>query len=558
MQATISPQEFTDWFGSSQAVDALGQPLMLYHGTNAQFEQFNTSYIGQSQEGKLFAGSGFYFSDNKVDARAYGANVLSVHLRMQKTLDLRDKVEFLKAFADLIPRNQVKTLAQLAREYSEAKAALQIDDVMVKEEPHRPGFYDVQWKIAGEWQSSWPRTPSSLELSDDMTGRRYAERHALPPDPGQFLNTAAFSYADITKAILDNGYDGAINDASFGTCGDEYVVFSADQIMIIPVALKAAEQSLKQETPEEVLPKFSPKMVDEYGTGLRYDDGRVTGAIDVFDAQGTKGITIHEWSSRYPGHGHTKAALQWFREQGYERIVANGVGTLDLFDGASTGDVATAYWAHMHNSGLVDFLFDDEGNPLVVAPDETVTHQDVYLDGSAQAVNAQHGADSPLAQFGVTELHEQLVDVSRKLTWPSTDDRQYLKELHETKFELLLEMVSRQPESRPVEEVLALGRMAKLSSLKGKAGVSYTFYCLAQQAIDEAGGDLFKVDWTQVEDSTIQTSIGKNNQRPNQVHEALSQISPGAVSASRQEAILQASLATFEHTRNPEGKVSTN
>jgi hypothetical protein len=37
---TQSP-EFQNWFGKSQAVDAQGKPLVLYHGTTQQFTRFN-------------------------------------------------------------------------------------------------------------------------------------------------------------------------------------------------------------------------------------------------------------------------------------------------------------------------------------------------------------------------------------------------------------------------------------------------------------------------------------------------------------------------------------
>jgi hypothetical protein len=103
-------------------------------------------------------------------------------------------------------------------------------------------------------------------------------------------------------------------------------------------------------------PPFTPQLFDRPGEGLFYENGRVLGAVDLFAG----GVVISEWSSLYPGKGHTKQALQWLREQGFTTIVANGVGTID--DGI--GDSATAYWERMLEHGLVDVLLDDHGTDI--------------------------------------------------------------------------------------------------------------------------------------------------------------------------------------------------
>ncbi|HIH2751013.1 TPA: hypothetical protein ACYLN4_006839 [Burkholderia lata] len=138
------------------------------------------------------------------------------------------------------------------------------------------------------------------------------------------------------------------------------------------------EADLSKLDPEDI-PAFSPRL--EAGEGgslfegreLFYRDGRILGAVDTGIAEGTKLITISEWSSFFPNRGHTKAALQWLRDQGYSIITANGVGTLDDIDGKLVGDISTAYWAKMHQAGLVDVLIDDDGNALAVDSDGSVS-----------------------------------------------------------------------------------------------------------------------------------------------------------------------------------------
>lgn len=106
------------------------------------------------------------------------------------------------------------------------------------------------------------------------------------------------------------------------------------------------------------VPHFSPRIAEKEKAGLCYEDGRVFGAVNVFETpDGKKGIVIHEWSSDFTGQGHTTEALLWLRRQGYVQITANSVGMIE----GGIGDISTCYWLHMHAKGLVDTLLDDEG-----------------------------------------------------------------------------------------------------------------------------------------------------------------------------------------------------
>lgn len=69
--------EFKKWFGDSKVVDANGKPLVVYHGTDADFTQFDASYDG-------YFGSGIYLTGNMKDAEQYGDNTMSLYAKIEK------------------------------------------------------------------------------------------------------------------------------------------------------------------------------------------------------------------------------------------------------------------------------------------------------------------------------------------------------------------------------------------------------------------------------------------------------------------------------------------
>lgn len=67
---------FWKWFGNSVLVKN-GKPLIVYHGTNTKFTQFD---INKMRSGWL--GKGFYFTENEIEAGDYGSIVLPVYLKL--------------------------------------------------------------------------------------------------------------------------------------------------------------------------------------------------------------------------------------------------------------------------------------------------------------------------------------------------------------------------------------------------------------------------------------------------------------------------------------------
>jgi hypothetical protein len=86
---------FKQWFGdwenspetSSKVIDENGEPLIVYHGTNSEFNIFDTN---SNKKGSDF-GSGAYFGNKKTISEMYGERIIGVFLNLRKPLILKDR-----------------------------------------------------------------------------------------------------------------------------------------------------------------------------------------------------------------------------------------------------------------------------------------------------------------------------------------------------------------------------------------------------------------------------------------------------------------------------------
>jgi Large polyvalent protein associated domain 39/ADP-Ribosyltransferase in polyvalent proteins len=77
-------EAFRKWFGDSKVVDAQGKPLVVYHGTAADFSAFNKDQGGRAQ----YFGDGIYLTSDKNQASMYagrgeGSNVMPVYAALK-------------------------------------------------------------------------------------------------------------------------------------------------------------------------------------------------------------------------------------------------------------------------------------------------------------------------------------------------------------------------------------------------------------------------------------------------------------------------------------------
>lgn len=96
-------RNFWDWFGDSKVVDDQGRPLVVYHGTSADFSVFETGKLSSTRGSDKF--DLFYFTTSKSAASLYaensakrdgGDNVIPAYLKLENPLivtnqdDVRD------------------------------------------------------------------------------------------------------------------------------------------------------------------------------------------------------------------------------------------------------------------------------------------------------------------------------------------------------------------------------------------------------------------------------------------------------------------------------------
>ncbi|MDQ3125715.1 MAG: hypothetical protein M3Q74_08945, partial [Pseudomonadota bacterium] len=92
----IQSPEFKTFFGESKAVDKTGTPLMVYHGTQGDFDTFDRNRGGEASR-SVAGNRGFFFTNNPDVASRYatelgrdteGANIMPAFLSLQNPFEL--------------------------------------------------------------------------------------------------------------------------------------------------------------------------------------------------------------------------------------------------------------------------------------------------------------------------------------------------------------------------------------------------------------------------------------------------------------------------------------
>jgi len=99
-------ENFWKWFGESKTVDEQGRPIVFFHGSYEEFDEFqlpwerddeDSEYVDDGYQGGNL-GIGFYFTKNKEYASRFG-KIAKYYLRISNLYDLTDEsnVESLNA-----------------------------------------------------------------------------------------------------------------------------------------------------------------------------------------------------------------------------------------------------------------------------------------------------------------------------------------------------------------------------------------------------------------------------------------------------------------------------
>lgn len=238
----VQTPAFKRWFGNSKIVDAAGNPLVVYHGTNATFDAFDANAPRANDMG--FFGKGFYFATSAGEANYYGSKVGAYYLKIERPLDLSNEtgdLTFPGHFRAWYPK--LKKLGLTTPEVDALyKADAELMDFARKNAvvmPYEPGGFTakVEHPVLGTvWASSnylgkgAETTAKAIEqVHYDMVRETRWHREQFPDmtyytSLSDYVRTELPGGAEaLSKAAKAMGHDGILY-------GDELVAFEPTQI----------------------------------------------------------------------------------------------------------------------------------------------------------------------------------------------------------------------------------------------------------------------------------------------------------------------------------------
>lgn len=249
----LSPEEqkadnFAKWFEGSQIVDEAGKPLVVYHGTNADFDAFDPQMIGKATDNGFY-GKGFYFTRNKGEASSYGNKVLPSYLKSKNMFDIRGvdggyysglKDNMFEKGANLLDKLGLLDANQVEKYnfYKEAK-----NNFLKNVDIYEPSDVQDIWfgeltmpdgtKILNRaWESDNTRDGVLNVLWNDYARRikykdgTYLDHLLDGMSLKDYMRSDGINPQRFSDKLKSMGYDGIYQ-------GDEYVVFNPNQIKLV-------------------------------------------------------------------------------------------------------------------------------------------------------------------------------------------------------------------------------------------------------------------------------------------------------------------------------------
>ena len=241
--AMVRTPEFKAWFGdwendpdnSSKVVDDNGEPLVVYHGTSQEFDEFLPEKLG-SNTGADSAKQGFFFSDNKNVAQSYTRAHMVDNPNLEGLRFLLDKMGIV----------QLKSLAKDvfgwdSRHFEDTSKDDIIDDIFTSVE-RDDGFYADRRKYIEKAQKYF----SGIGISfNPYMGGTTISAFARASNPFTFdaegQTSQDIGLSDMISQAKQDGYDGVIikdvyDSISFDDKGNDtessnvVIVFESNQI----------------------------------------------------------------------------------------------------------------------------------------------------------------------------------------------------------------------------------------------------------------------------------------------------------------------------------------
>ncbi len=216
-------ENFWAWFGKSKAVDKIGCPLMLFHGTTASFNKFDPAK-SNSNTGTGVPGGAFVFTDNADVAGSYTIN----NPESSRWIAPGNTEEFLRIAKSGSFDDQIEYLSKYNRK-------------------------EIEYKEGGNIMPVYLKILRPLVVN--AKGYNWDDIYFQPKD---YRQPEEFTTNEIAQYAMDNGYDAAIirnvKDVGKGERhqGTVYYVFSPNQIKSV-LGNRGAYDSSRDEVDEEAI-----------------------------------------------------------------------------------------------------------------------------------------------------------------------------------------------------------------------------------------------------------------------------------------------------------------
>ena len=211
--------EFARWFGASKVVDAEGKPLVVYHGTDADWMEFDDSralssmglHVGTPEQVDAVRFTGGTKEDLGATRPLDGQRVMPLYVKIDKPLRMEDG-------GDWYPWRIVDNLASRALVDSTPLPA-NARELAGLTQPHMLRTWE-KWSDARKKIEVYSRQKATAWLEDHPSATR-----------DEYRDVERKAQRDYVRDLIERyGYDGIVYDNMYEGGGDSYIAFRPEQI----------------------------------------------------------------------------------------------------------------------------------------------------------------------------------------------------------------------------------------------------------------------------------------------------------------------------------------
>jgi len=252
---------FKDWFGDSKVVDSSGKPLVVYHGTNGKFTEFN-----QKGEKLTALGYGYYFTPNIDKAKQYGKNIHSVYLKSEKLLDWGNLTEKQRGHISselekIVPKERLAGFSGREKKFFSES-----------DKDKASSFFEKKLKEAKNYYHD--RSKPDIEMADNGYYITYVDNASLKKASNENLLALAQEYDNNIAQRL--GYDGV-------KYGSEIAVFNSNQIKSVNNQ-GTFDSNSDNMNKAFISPDIKSNLISQAKDQLAFDRANRNGKIEDYEA----------------------------------------------------------------------------------------------------------------------------------------------------------------------------------------------------------------------------------------------------------------------------------